>query len=452
MVILLSNIQRVHDLRELSITDERLINKESVNMISKLQLNKSSIISNDESEKGIVLIAAISLIAILALFGTVGVITTSTELIISKNHKTSVQSNYIARAGTEHARQVLKLLNAASADTGSFSDELANIVGTNTTLEGYTGIDDVPIVDTTNLGNGAYTVYLTNDLIDGYTNLTDSNNRVCLTSIATTSSGSRDVIELTVSISELFPPPGTITLLGSGATFTGGNSNAKDLHGDDQCGSDPPKPVVALSNAIDVAAVQAAISKPNTYHTEDEFGNPVTFSDDPDAIVTDVPQSIIDSIESNYGIDLLDPADLDDLVATIQAQADTEAPDGSTDATVYLGNTGDLQIVVVTGDFTMSGSSNGAGILVVTGTLTFSGSPSYTGLILVIGEGAVIRNGGGNGTFSGGILVANTTGGVLGPPSFVTNGGGNGTVQYCSTAVNNPLSLLSLKPTALREL
>jgi hypothetical protein len=64
----------------------------------------------------------------------------------------------------------------------------------------------------------------------------------------------------------------------------------------------------------------------------------------------------------------------------------------------------------------------------------------------------VIRNGGGNGTFSGGILVANTTGGVLGPPSFVTNGGGNGTVQYCSTAVNNPLSLLSLKPTALREL
>ncbi len=101
MVILLSNIQRVHDLRKLSITYERLINKESVNMISKLQLNKSSIISNDENEKGIVLIAAISLIAILALFGTVGVITTSTELIISKNHKASVQSNYIARAGTD---------------------------------------------------------------------------------------------------------------------------------------------------------------------------------------------------------------------------------------------------------------------------------------------------------------------------------------------------------------
>ncbi len=421
-------------------------------MISKLRLIKSSIISKHENEKGVVFIAAIGLIGALMLVGTLSATTTYIEIKLSSNYKTSIQANYIARAGTEHAREVLKLLNAASADTGSFSDEIANVVGPNTTLEGYTGIDDVPIVNTTNLGNGAYTVYLTNDLIDDYTNLTDSNNKVCLTSIATTSSGSRDVVELTVSISELFPLPGTITLIGSGATFTGGSSNAKDLYGDDQCGSDPPKPVVALSNAADVSGVQAAISKPDTYHTEDENGNPVTFSDDPDAIVTDVTQSIIDDIESNYGIDLLDPVDLDDLVATLQAQADTVAPDGSTDATVYLGNTSDLQIVVVTGDFTMSGSSNGAGILAVTGTLVFNGSPSYTGLILVIGEGFLIRYGGGNGTLSGGILVANTTGGVLGPPSFITHGGGSGTVQYCSTAVNNPLNLLSLKSTALREL
>ncbi|MHC4184020.1 MAG: hypothetical protein ACYSR0_11805 [Planctomycetota bacterium] len=421
-------------------------------MISKLQLIKSSIISKHEDEKGVVFIAAIGLIGALMLVGTLSATTTYIEIKLSSNYKTSVQANYIARAGTEHARQVLKLLNADSADTGSFADELANVVGSNMALDGYTGIDDVPVVNTTNLGNGAYTVYLTNDLIDDYTNPTDSNNRVCLTSIATTSSGSRDVVELTVSINELFPLPGAITLISGGADFTGGNSNAKDLYGDDQCGSDPPKPVVALSHVADVSDVQDAISKPDTYHTEDENGNPVTFSDDPDAIVTDITQSIIDDIESNYGIDLLDPVDLDDLVTMLQEYADTVAPDGSTDATVYLGNTGDLQIVVVTGDFTMSGSSNGAGILAVMGTLTFSGSPSYTGLILVIGEGSVIRNGGGNGTLSGGILVANTTGGVLGSPSFVTNGGGNGNVQYCSTAVNNPLSLLSLKSTALREL
>jgi hypothetical protein len=323
------------------------------------------------------------------------------------------------------------------------------------TLEGYTGDDDVPIVDTTDLGNGAYTVYLTNDLIDGYTNLTDSNNRVSLTSIATTSNGSQAVVELTVSTFELFPLPGTITLLGNLATFNGGsgNSDVKLLRGDDQCGSDPPKPVVALSDGNDVPAVQAAIIEPDTYWTKDEGGNDVNCGDDPDAIVKEIPQSTIDGIESNYGIDLLDPNDLDNLVAVLKKQADTVAPDGSTDATVYLGNTDDLQVVVVTGDFTMSGSSNGAGILVVTGTLTFDASPSYAGLILVIGEGSVIRNGGGNGTISGGIMVANTTGGggVLGSPSFVTNGEGSGTVEYCSTEVSNPLSLLALTPTAIRE-
>ncbi len=59
----------------------------------KPTIKKRSRISTDKDEKGIVLIAAISLIALLVLFGIVGVVTTSTELIISKNHKTSVQAN-----------------------------------------------------------------------------------------------------------------------------------------------------------------------------------------------------------------------------------------------------------------------------------------------------------------------------------------------------------------------
>ncbi len=92
-------------------------------MISKLQLKKSNIISKAENEKGIVLIAAISLIAILALFGTVGVITTSTEIIISKNHKTSVQASYAAQAGNEEARARLR---GSSSDPNYAGDPAAN--------------------------------------------------------------------------------------------------------------------------------------------------------------------------------------------------------------------------------------------------------------------------------------------------------------------------------------
>ncbi|MFQ5712637.1 MAG: pilus assembly PilX N-terminal domain-containing protein [Candidatus Scalinduaceae bacterium] len=92
-------------------------------MISKLRLNKSSIIAKAENEKGIVLIGAISLVAILALLGTVSVVTTSTELIISRNYKASVQASYAAQAGIEEARLRLR---GSSSDPNYAGDPTAN--------------------------------------------------------------------------------------------------------------------------------------------------------------------------------------------------------------------------------------------------------------------------------------------------------------------------------------
>ncbi len=413
-------------------------------------------ISSCRDEKGVVLIAAIALMAILALVGVVAAVTTTTEIKISSNYNTSVQASYIARAGVEHARQELKFLNEDSTDTDSFSDELAAVVGINAALEGYTG-DDVPIVDTTNLGNGSYIVYLTNDSDEeGSTN--DNNQMVCLTSVATTSNGSKAVVELTVSIIELFPLPATITMLGSGAEFDGGTSNIKTFHGDDQCDADSPKPVIATSDAEDLSSIREAIQVPDTYITKDEFGNVVIANEDGvNAIITDISQSEIADIDSNYNINLLDPDDLDNLVATIKRQADTVAPDGSNDGTVDLGETGNLKVVVVTGDFTITAGvgDHGAGILVVTGTLEFHGSPTYTGLILVIGDGIVYRYSAGNydeGILNGAILIANTNGNPTGP-YYDVDGHGRGTIQYCSTAVDNAVDLLSfLKPVAVRDI
>ncbi len=74
----------------------------------KPTIKKRSIVSKPENEKGIVLVAAISLVAILALLGTVVVTTTSTELLISRNYKTSVQARYVAQAGTEEAKARLR--------------------------------------------------------------------------------------------------------------------------------------------------------------------------------------------------------------------------------------------------------------------------------------------------------------------------------------------------------
>jgi Tfp pilus assembly protein PilX len=92
-------------------------------MISKLQLIKSSIISKNDNEKGIVLIGAIALIAILALLGTVGIVTTSTEILISRNYKTSVQASYAAQAGIEEAKARLR---GSSSDPNYAGDPAAN--------------------------------------------------------------------------------------------------------------------------------------------------------------------------------------------------------------------------------------------------------------------------------------------------------------------------------------
>jgi hypothetical protein len=59
-------------------------------------------------EKGIVLIAAIGLIAVLSLIGAMGIITTATEIKISSNYKTNAKALYAAQAGTEEARAQLR--------------------------------------------------------------------------------------------------------------------------------------------------------------------------------------------------------------------------------------------------------------------------------------------------------------------------------------------------------
>ena len=75
---------------------------------------------------------------------------------------------------------------------------------------------------------------------------------------------------------------------------------------------------------------------------------------------------------------------------------------------------------------------------------------------MTIGKGVMVRNGGGNGTLSGAIWVANTAGpdgivgtadDAMGPATFDVSGGGASNVQYCSSAVNNALAATAPPPT-----
>ena len=93
----------------------------------------------------------------------------------------------------------------------------------------------------------------------------------------------------------------------------------------------------------------------------------------------------------------------------------------------------------VDGDCTLQ---NGSGFLVVTGTLTMLGNANFKGVILVLGDGVLVRNGGGNGDVLGGITIAKfgRTSGNFESPTFHTNGGGNSNIQYDSQSLGRSLA------------
>ncbi len=420
-----------------------------------MNLNLRSAYGN---EKGIVLAVVLMFLAILAAMGSITVVMTRAEIKTGDNYKNTEQAFFLAQAGAEHAREQLRAINAVSANLGSFTDELGNSAGLNGLLDGYVvGTDDVPLINTGSLTEGSYTVYLTNDSADGLLNLTDTNKIVTLTSVATGPNDTKATIEITVAIFDIFTPPSPITLVGPGATFIGNESNAKDLYGDDQCATDPIgviRPVVAMSHPADLPNVQAAIatSKPARYFARNLTGGLVDAVTDPSLISTTIDNTTIDSsptltfILTKYGVDIENADDLNAMVKTVEKAADTVAPGGTSASSVYVGAPGDTQVVVVKGDFGLN--ADGAGILVVTGQLTFQGNINYDGMIFVIGEGSMVRAGGGTNVIRGGIFVANTVGpdsimytgdDVLGPPTFDTSGGGASNIHYCSTVMEQAI-------------
>ncbi len=411
------------------------------------------------NEKGIVLAVVLMFLAILAAMGSITVVMTRAEIKTGDNYKNSEQAFFLAQAGAEHAREKLRVINAASAIKGSFTDELGDSAGPNGLLDGYVaGSDDWPLIDSGFLTKGSYTVYLTNDSNDGLFNLTDTNKTVTLTSVATGPNGSKATVEITVAIFDIFTPPSPITLVGPGANFIGNESNAKDLFSDDQCGTDPigvTRPVVAMSHLADLPNVQAAIaaSKPARYFARNTTGGQVDAVTDPSLISTILDNTTIDStptltfILTNYGVDIENADDLNAMVKAVEKAADTVAPGGTSASSVYVGAPGDTQVVVVKGDFSLN--TDGAGILVVTGQLVFQGNIDYDGMIFVIGAGSMVRAGGGTNAIRGGIFVANTVGpdsimytgdDVLGPPTFNTSGGGVSNIHYCSTVMEQAMT------------
>jgi hypothetical protein len=239
--------------------------------------------------------------------------------------------------------------------------------------------------------------------------------------------GAEKRLELMLSKANFeFESPAGFTVKGSDdcspLSFDSGSSGAKWYSGIDHAGVEPQRPAFAVS-PCDKEDVDAGIVKHDTV-VDPEIG--VLGDDETTAGTVDTP-SFLDSADRAR-------AYLNGLQSKAEATGRYFKP-ASGSAMTVADSINNGMFTFVDGDCTLT---SGSGVLVVTGTLTMRGNTDFRGIILVLGEGKLIRDGGGNGDIYGGITIAafGRTAGGFTAPTFITNGGGNSRIQYDSSALS----------------
>lgn len=407
-------------------------------------------------------------IFVLALIGTLGVallFTTQVEVGMSKGSLRLKQAFFLAEAAQEHGRGHLYDLNGLD----DFSPDLKAHAGADlqfnaspqtlgvtwdandvpTALTGYG--DDTPLIPITPFGDGWYAAFVTNDPAEGWTTTDDSNDMVMITGIGMGPDRAVEIVQAIVLKEDLFEglSPATITLFGPTPNFWGGSSDVHDYKGDDCDGSGTFVPVVGtIGEDAELAAEQGIKYDEQTgdgpdyesggYYREDTFADLTDSANEP----TMAPGSDIDS-------EWLQCEHIREIVDTLRTFPDAYCcnPPNCDPAIVCNMPPDDIgNLLFVDGDYEV-GPEGGMGTLVVTGEVRYDGKADWAGQILAFGKGEFIRKGAGNGSITGGIMVADIAGpdniygtadDCTGPDNgfdsvlFDLSGGGNADTYYCS--------------------
>lgn len=329
------------------------------------------------NERGVILVAALVLLSVLTLIGTTAYIVTSTDIQIGRNYRSSQQVLEVASAGAEHGRQKLLVDNTGSTNPDSFKDELAGVDGSNNALEGYTDppSDDTPLVPSTTLGDYSYIVYLTNDAFDGVLNkANDVNNRVLITSVATSARGDYAKVEQEVT-NGIVPIPSPVyakgNITGNGANLT---SDGRD-HGSCSPPGDDTAPFYTKSPATTTLNGSPTLNgDPNT----PQSGN----------LDIDI-QSYIDSLNC-CGITTLTGDQNNETFGdssdfrSWHAQPSTSPP---MNGEIKIQNSTGYGLLLIDGDLELGGNFNWNGLIIVSGTVRFNGGGNQINI-----KGAILAN------------------------------------------------------------
>jgi hypothetical protein len=385
-----------------------------------LLINFSKYRYRNEGEKAMVLIGVLTVLSLIALMATVAVTSTFTEINISSNYKNSKQAFYIAEAGLQHAKAILKTI--------PFNDVLD---GT------YSGEPGILFKDGREFGNGLYTIEI-KDNDDGDGNpVDDSDNIVNIISTGALSNGSRTSVELKIEKTLIpFPPiPAPITIIGEADTSISSSLNIvvdgrdwrfTDTYKTGPTGPDYYKYAIALSNIGSGVSMQTPFQAMASLARNIREFQAHNFIGKPTAYIDIESIGLDTEMKSKDLLDFINLAKLvadgkiinSDLPKSGVIVGNTRGPNNNLvigSKNIDLGSIIDPKITYF--DLSNNGSQNpvefigeinGSGLLIIEGTdLIFSQQLFWTGIIVVAGKDI------GCGLYGGGVVSQIITGALI---------------------------------------
>ena len=395
------------------------------------------------NQNGVVLVTAILIMSALVLLGSTAVMTTSTDIKMSGNYKTSEQAFYAAEAGIEEARARLRGTAATNPNyiTDSHPTQTAwtAFIGdtTKTQGKGYNSGNAMHVrvaslqstldytVTIVHKTNSVGSILYWGDVLpspngDGIYERTTSptsptgmaNTVIYLVTSYGVAARANKTIE--TEISRLPPITAPAALYVEAATTIQGTST--NVIGIDQCGGTSLPGIVTTLTAGTVTKtgnpVVCGVNYPCSGSTMDVVGGGTNMN----------IQSVIDSWKTaaNYSYSVSGATQTGMSWGTPTMGATLQQPSScSTKNVVYYNTNGT--------DIKLAGGTSGCGILLVDGDLEVNGGFSWYGMVIV--SGSIRYLGGGNKNITGAVLAGGSMDADL--------VGGNANIVYCSSAISN---------------
>ncbi len=393
------------------------------------------------SERGAALVTAILLSLLLLAAGGTLILTATMTGITARDSTAEMQAYYAAEAGVARTLQVIRG-NVESNPAGTRAT-FHNILCTPTLWTATSG-------NVVNVSTDGVSRFQVTDIMDPDNYLVkvvkcaDATYQPDRLRIRVKGLGVRDSMknmEVIVDRYTLdYPVDSVITgrnQSGSSISFILGDSTVTTISGQD-IDSGNTIAAVAVDNA-DYQSVNNVIDGCDPDGSNCGNGPNVT-PEDPTVLESDNTPSFLETVAKTREF-LYGPEGMEQ-VARNEGRYFTSGPAAIASAESLGANRPDGVFTFVDGDLIIGpGEPSGQGMLIVTGTLTLKGDFQWNGIILVLGQGNIIREGGGHGDIFGALFIAkfNKTGAdtdLFQSPTVNTNGGGSSNIQYSSNYVD----------------